>query len=81
MQLVEHQFYAPDIAAKAVIELTTALQHYPRRGIRQSATLRPPYVVEPRPFGVVRREYAEGEAGEGAGGAQFANPGIPTTGH
>lgn len=25
MQLVEQQFYAPDIAAKAVIELTTAL--------------------------------------------------------
>lgn len=25
MHLVEHEFYAPDIAAKAVIELTTAL--------------------------------------------------------
>ena len=28
MQLAEHQFYAPDIAAKAVIELTGALQQY-----------------------------------------------------
>ncbi len=28
MQLVEHQFYAPDIAAKAVIELTGALEGY-----------------------------------------------------
>jgi hypothetical protein len=28
MQLVEHQFYAPDIAAKAVIELTSALAEY-----------------------------------------------------
>ncbi len=28
MQLVEHQFYAPDIAAKAVIELTGALKEY-----------------------------------------------------
>lgn len=28
MQLVEQQFYAPDIAAKAVIELTGALQEY-----------------------------------------------------
>ena len=28
MQLVEQQFYAPDIAAKAVIELTSALQEY-----------------------------------------------------
>ena len=26
MQLVEQEFYAPDIAAKAVIELTSALQ-------------------------------------------------------
>lgn len=28
MQLVEHQFYAPDIAAKAVVELTSALEAY-----------------------------------------------------
>lgn len=28
MSLVEHQFYAPDIAAKAVIELTSALKEY-----------------------------------------------------
>ncbi len=28
MQLVEQQFYAPDISAKAVIELTAALQEY-----------------------------------------------------
>ena len=28
MQPVEQQFYAPDIAAKAVIELTGALHHY-----------------------------------------------------
>lgn len=28
MQLVEHQFYAPDIAAKAVNELTDALHGY-----------------------------------------------------
>src|SRR5690606_34494412 len=28
MRLVEQEFYAPDIAAKAVIELTSALQEY-----------------------------------------------------
>ena len=28
MQLVEQEFYAPDIAAKAVIELSGALQEY-----------------------------------------------------
>lgn len=28
MQLVEQQFYAPDIAAKAVVELTGALKDY-----------------------------------------------------
>lgn len=28
MQLAEQQFYAPDIAAKAVIELTGALEEY-----------------------------------------------------
>ena len=28
MQLAEQQYYAPDIAAKAVIELTGALQQY-----------------------------------------------------
>lgn len=28
MQLVEQQYYAPDIAAKAVIELTGALKEY-----------------------------------------------------
>ena len=28
MQLAEQQYYAPDIAAKAVIELTGALQEY-----------------------------------------------------
>lgn len=28
MQLVEQQFYAPQIAAKAVVELTNALQGY-----------------------------------------------------
>ncbi len=28
MQLVEQQFYAPDIAAKAVVELTSALHAY-----------------------------------------------------
>ncbi len=31
MQLVEEQFYAPDIAAKAVIELTGALKEYVSR--------------------------------------------------